>query len=767
MTHANKLHPPISRRDFLKLSGATVGALKLASLAAAYASLTSCGPGFEPTGELPRVGFDRETVIYNGKTVPVNELDFQAMSFYSDTKDRMKRMAAGDSSAATRPAGYAGAPLTPGWVLNQDRSTIMIDQTADGDYVAQALVGRKVAGENPMTGTGGFNDIINDLRSTVKYNEHSLLVVGRGNRALWFDNIESVNNEGRRARIAVDGKKGKIFQILTGTPGVIDKMFRGEQSEMDIGEINLASGEAVFTQVMTPISEGFVGFLLNFLNRLPVEMTPDQRLDTISYFFSGSRFSSFDRDKISQLLGGAADAQNYFDMLNRFRVDIPFDRYELALANSVLAETVKNTLGETFQGVDANNWSQKVKSAMPTGQAMDINVVNNLVAERVSLPKAAPDVYFIQVKNKNEEKKWFAVGRYSVWENDVDRTAWTPLPDGFAVSQNGYWFTYGEISPEVVDSIGLRPHEKVVDGLPFDEVVRADNNQKKPLSGDLSGLYTLSEARRVSKDAIRWGWDPAEGNAKHKINPGFFIKDRNNKGRFLKLILDDTWGTNLENLPELSNRPLPLLGNSPRVIKDVTPEVNALIGNGQETTSPFLLDDYGDISLMANLNEGPNGFLNFDFINANFSPNALQSFKPPGEFFYAGTDNAMLVYSQTPEGQQINISIMDNNSGEKISDIPVTHPIIISPHAVGEFRDGTGYIKVAEDAELGRTYIVREQDIFPLGARSTEKLRAIAVGEAVLTIAALYGGYAVITKAAASKGLIGTILKQLFSKLTH
>lgn len=742
--------------------------MKLAAVGAATtAVLTGCGSGvkFEPSGELRRVNFDRETVIFNGKTIPVNELGMEAMAFYSDTKSRIKRKFTGDATAATRPASFVGAGFPQGWEINPDQATITIDQTEGGDYIAQALVKRRVTGDHPVSGSGGFNDIINDIATATQYNEHSLLVVGRGDRSLWFDNIQSVNDRGERVRVTVDAKKGKLYQIVTDSPSLFDKWFRGEQQGMDISEMNLVGGETEFRQVMTPLSEGFMGFVMNFINRLSADLTPERKLEMVNYLFSGAGISYNDLQTVTDLMGGAGDAQQYFDIMTRYRANIPFDSYELALANTVVADMVQKSAAGF--NVDPNNWAAKIKSPIPPIASLNIDVVNKLIAERVSLPKAAPDVYFVKVKEKKDEgeTKWFAVGRYSVWENDVDRTGWTPLRDGFAIGQ--YWFTYGEVSEDVVDNQGLRPYEKAVDGFPYDEVKTMDNNLKKPLNADFwGGLYDLDEVRQVGKEAVKWGWDPAEGDPRHKVNPGFFLTDTEGQDHFMKLVLDNTWGTNLYDLPLLSNRPIPLLGNSPRVIKDVTDEVDNLIRDGQATTSPFL-DDYADYHLLANLHEGANGFLNFDFINANFTPEALLTLVPPGQFITGGTDNAMLIYTHEPEGNQINIAVHDSSTGDIKRLIPVTHPVIISPLSVIEYRDGGGGITIAEDKTANETYVVREQDMFPLGARSTEKLRTIVIGEAALTIAALYGGYMALASSTAGKGFLGNLTKILFSKMVR
>ena len=271
------LKPKISRRDFIKLTGYGLAALKLATL-------TGCGPGFEPPGELQRKSFDVGAVIYNGKTVSINELGMEPLAFYNSVQEKMTRIISGDTTAATRPSGYKGGDFPQGWELDASKTAIIINQTTDGDFISQAIIGRKKVGEQPLSGDGGFNSLINGIVGATAYNEHSLLVVGRGDRALWFDNIESQTDAGR-ARVVVDGALGKIYQIATNKPNFIENMFQGQEQEMSIGEINVKAGETYFTEVLTPMSEGFIGFLGQFISRLPADLTKEQKLEQIKHFF--------------------------------------------------------------------------------------------------------------------------------------------------------------------------------------------------------------------------------------------------------------------------------------------------------------------------------------------------------------------------------------------------------------------------------------------------------------------------------------------------
>lgn len=750
------MREPFSRRDFLKLSA--VGA-------AATAILVGCRGAArqEPTAELKRKSFDKEFVIFNGKTVSVNELSIEGLAFYSDTRQKVKQIIAGDRSIAATPSNYKGNAFPDGWELDPNRTAIMINQSEDGGFFSQAIIGRRKIGEVPLMGEGG-SQFVNGFLTASAYNEHSLLVVGRNNRTYWFDNVESENESGR-TRIVVDGKTEQIYQITTNKRNLVNSYLSGEESAINVNVMDINARNARFEDSLSPASKGFIKFLEYFINRMPTELTAEEKMKKIEYFFSGARLKYYDVDELKKLFGEGQDVQQIIDAIAKFRVNIPYDSYELAFVNSVLAKNIKE-LVET--GDQDEDWSMDVKGRISPDQALDSRVIDNLVNERISLPVTAPEVYFLKLKTAEGNPKWFAVGRYPVWENDVDRTAITSQPNGFGVNEG--WFTFGEVDEQsVVNNSYLRPFEKIVDGFPFDDVKSIDSNPNKPLQSELfGGMYGLVEARQVKSDAIGYGWDPAEGNPKHKVNPGFFLIDGDGEERFLKLTLDSGWGSNIDDLPLLSNRPMPLLGNSVRVIKDVSDSAIDLITRGQVTASPFLMNDFADYSLVANINSGPGGYLNYDFLYANnaLTPKALESLVPPDTFMQGGADNSMIVFSQNPEGQQAFISVR-NKDGHVMRVVEITHPVIVSPLAVEELTDGQNYIKVAEDGDLGDAYYVLEENVFPLGARSTATLTAIGIGEAAALIAALYGGYRIVGAMPGGTDFLKGIIRNLTGRFIH
>ena len=51
----------------------------------------------------------------------------------------------------------------------------------------------------------------------------------------------------------------KVFQISTDKPNFIEEMFQGQEVEDEYSEIDINAGETNFTDILTPMSEGFMG----------------------------------------------------------------------------------------------------------------------------------------------------------------------------------------------------------------------------------------------------------------------------------------------------------------------------------------------------------------------------------------------------------------------------------------------------------------------------------------------------------------------------
>lgn len=706
------------RRDFLKLAATT-------------AILTACGRGLEPPpGELKRKSFDYKTVIYNGKTISVKDLDelgIEASGFYYSVESILNRKISGESSAAIRPQGYKGADFPTGWVLDPSQTTIIINKSDKDDFTAHAFIGRKTDGSIPFVGDGAIGQLVNDGLSASAYKDHSLLVVGRNNQALWFDNVESKTPDGT-ARIVVDGGKGKVFQISTNKPNFIEEMFQGQEVEMNIGEIDVNAGETNFTDILTPMSEGFMGFLDGYIKLLPPTMTTPEKIENIKYFFAGIGLDTSAKNELEKML--ARDGKFYAQALNRFNATFPFNASELAFVNSVLAENIKSRINDGVWG----ELKSKIVGIIPTADDINRDAVNQIVSERISLPVATPEVYFLKVKDENEKSKWVVATRRTVWENDGDGTKLTPYEDAFSVRD--IWYTHGEVSQEIVEDNELRNFEKIVDGFPFEGVKDMESNQNTPLMG-----LNLAEVRQVDSEAIRFVFDPST----NKIEPGIIV-NVDGEGRFIKLMLDNPgWKSDIKDLPIISNRKLPLM-NFPLMLNDVTPEAIALIQRGQESCSPFLLGNHDDYWLTANA-PGPDGFLDYDFMKGYLTPDAMASLRPLGTFVLGGSDNSMLINANTPDGQVTNINVYDS-LGAWVRDIPVSHPIIVVPLEIDEYvGEGNGYFAtIAIDKVTGEKYVVPGKSVFQIGAKSSATLAAIAVGEFAAAIATIYGGYRLIGK---------------------
>lgn len=732
----------ISRRDFMKL-GATAAA------ALALRNLTACTPGLPSPKELTPQSFDNESVIFNGKVVSKNSLPFDIVAHVDKTNIVLEGIK-NQTLNSGNPEGYKGNPLPKDWNIDFSRKTIIVNQTDSGEIFSQVHLGRKKIIEEQADGRYGWEEFIAGLANAAAYSKHSLLVVGK-DKYYCFDNVESKTDQGR-TRIAVDGETGKIYQITQDSPNPLEKLLK-RQSEvtMSVETIDVTKKETKFRTVNTPISSGFLTLFNIFIkNGLREDLTPEEKQEAVNLFLYGSRLAWWNEDELRKYLNNTEMSNQIIEFLKKYHFDIPYDAEELAVINGVLSKKIKDFLTqEKVDGGENPNIITDLVSEIPDLADFNINTLQKLLKERVSLPMGAPELYLLKVK-KGKNDKWFLVGRYLANENDVDETILTTKPNAFYVGEE--WYTYGEVDREIVESSSLRGYEFNITDFPYDEIAKLDHNPKKDLWG--GGQIQMLEARKIDSSAIRFGWDPEEG----KIKPGLMI-DNGKRPRFLKLSYDKFSGNQIDNLPILSNRLfLPGLGFSPRIIKDVTDSVTELIAKGYETTSLFGLHPMADLSLFANFTQESGGFLDYSKLEENLSPKALKNFVQPGEFFKGGADNSMLVMPK-PGEKDIKVYKYDKNTGDMVNEINIDHPLLISPKKVGFFLDDTGYITLSEDKEF--VYVVENENTFPLGARTNEKIAAIGIAEIAAAISLLYGGFRLITQLPLETNFLEGIFKFL------
>jgi len=741
--------PTLSRRDFLKLAG--VGA-------ATTAVLTACGPRLEMPGELPKTKFSRETIILNGKITSVDALDIVTLLHVDDVRSKLDQARQGNLSL-NNPGGYEGATFPVGWEPDFDRAQIITNTTDSGELISQVIISRKEIDVPVPEGVSqGWDDFWEAMSNAGAYNEHSLLVVDKNKNALWFDNVESVTDKGK-TRISVDSTTGKVMQITTNSPNLIESWFKEEKPNVSLSEIDVLAGRTIFEKVSTPFSPNFLNILKRFIARLPSEYTKAQKMDIINYYFAGTRLNERDMELLKKnlALDPGDPSDQTLDAISRFNLHFPYTDEELAFVSSALSES----LAEFNNGTVRETYETTISNFKSPGEYFNRERVQKLIEMRTKLPMGAPELYFVQTKNQDGTQKWHLVGRYTTRENDQTKVV-SNQKDGFCVGE--YWITLGEVDGQIVDNGLLRGYEKIVEDFPFAEIIQKYPTKNKPLFGEIiGGTNEMIEARRIDPEAVIYGWDPSENDSKVKIKPGLMIEDEEGKKRFLGLRQDDFWNKNILDLPLYDNRWLPLLGNSPNVLKDVNDQVVRLIKKGYLSTSMFGLDPEADFSIYAHLDSrDPNGYVNYDFLRDKF-PAAILGLIQPGQFL-GGTDNAMLVYSENG-GEQVKIHKYDKD-GNWVTDIDVAHPIIIAPQEIGNYV-GTGdpFIVMSVDDETNDSYVIDLKDTFMLGARSTEKLRAVAVAEVAAVAAIIYGGYAAITNPQAAAAFLKNVIGGIASKL--
>lgn len=742
----------ITRRDFLKLGG--VGAAILGGQA-----LSACSRVLEPQVEEMRlVGFDPFNFIYNGKAMNYSDLSslgiegIEIAAFYNSIVLRIKEIIL-DSQKPKNPEGYEGASFPEDYELSFGDILINIVKDKEGDYVAYAYIGRRKKGED-------FSD---NWQTAFNYNNHSLLVMGRGDKEWWFDNVESVNKRGEKVRIVVDGKNGKIYQIRYNNPNLLYRWFKNEETTMEVSEIDIFKGkkETGFTFVFTPFSEGFFLFLkdlIETIKKIKQDVSQDEIKNYVYQIFLEGKLKGLTNLLNEQIDDETSDfLLRAISIIENFRLDIPFNGKELNFLAGVLAKSILKVVeGNDF----GKNFSFKIRDILPTRNKKARQVEERLLKERIRLPMTTPEIYFIESNESNESNgEWYMVAHYPVWENDVDRTVWTTLPNGFDVQTSGFWYTLGKVDSEFVNNeafLGLREEVGLNSSSRklLSEILYQDRNPNEPLKEK-----TIGSVIKLKPAAIKYIYDPSDSN---KINCGFFIEDNYGNLRAVEIRLDSL-GRNLHELPIVSSRWLPLVGDSPRIVRDVTKQVQEMIMRGQIDTSLFDLDPLAIYSLLA-------GIADRSLVDYTQLPQDLKDalITPNKKNWNVDANNVIFL----PVGTEIHTYDQD---GKWLRSETLKRPIIISPRKISQYEGGYEDIIPIVIAEAkGKKYVVnyylnndesQQPNPLFLGSRTDASLYAMALGELAGTIALMYGGYTAIKNPQLVKSFLKQVLELVIEKI--
>lgn len=718
----------LSRRDFLKF--ATV--IGTGVLVGCGLKRPSSFIDFEP------VACSRETVIFNGKPTLITDLPSKARNLYDKINDSLK-------FSHSNTEGYEGAPFpyNKGWTFDNDKVVVRIDNTDTGELIGQALIGRK---KDPNVYTPENEEVTEwdkfwaGLTSASAYGDHSLLVISENGTEYWFDNVSSEVGS-TRVRIVVDTKNGKIYQIKLKNPNWAQRWFQGKNIEIEINEIDILKNEPGFYgYTISLFTKSFINLLISFseaVKRKLITENPNiseedlkrKILDAVLDIFTKSRFSEEDIEVLKTYIGSDDLANFFLNVLTRYsQVPLTFEEYLIALkglSDNLLSILEKGLGKRTLEEI-------LIKTINPFNQHIKIK------EKKVYIPQGQPDVYVIKISD-GKKTIYFLVGFYNYLENGIDRSVIGDR-NKFSLHTQPIPFVYGKISETLANQYDLLVNLNSCQNPPIDFKQLAQREDQNP-NNDL-WPYSIDEKykkefMRVKPEAVRWFFNPVNG----KIETGIVVNSKRGEERVMILGLDDPLGNNINNLRQFRNRWLPLVGNSPTMLVDVTDKVEELRAKGFIDTSIIGLSPIFHVLLITRLPPNEEEYLlaiqNIAKTDKELGEFLLKQLQKPNFF---NIDQNLLVYASaikiTEAGEKTPVYIYKfDRSGNIITKIPLPDNMIFEIHELGTTISGENYATIAKID--GTQYAIRVEDIFPLAARSNLNL---FLREA-FNLALMYGGY--------------------------
>jgi hypothetical protein len=724
--------PILSRREFLKVGGVVIAVSFLFS---------ACGPIEVSPVELQegKINIGGESVIFDGKTVLVDELPDEAKAIYLKTKSSLEKKTRKNKDEINlnrNVAGYYGKTLEEENLINEGVA-IQIYTSDNGHYIAQAFVGQK---DPDKTGLKALGD---NLFVSHNYLKKSMLVVTE-NGEFWMDNVETTfqgkisrideKYQNHSIRYTLDAKSGKLYQIITSVEDLsVENVFRGRDHKVSVFTIDVFNDS---------VSSGF---------------------SIKTYDFFGEKNAQAIKSTIAYLRNNGLNN----DQIISYLVD------ELYLSENIQEDVIKN-LGDSEESDESLYQKEPIpfnekEMAIILSRFLSVfniaNLENNLenpfsvdnlepiLNDEIYLPTHKPDLYIFK-ENIEGEEKFFLVARYKLYDVGIDRSVFASEEEKksflFSPYGGGFYYSYGEIPKELVARIpqnkiytygkelpayngGEESNEQKYDGI---KKTFSENN---PLFG--TSYDNLEEVRRLDPGIIRYFWNP---QAK-RIETGVPIIDDNGAIRIMTLKFDNDWGSDIGDLPEYSNR-WSLIGTSPNMLVDVTEQVVELRKQGIDSVTPFGLDFLTSSLVMSYLpkdekeltvliNNLPDENLRtilYEEFNLEENKNII------GDVISAFKDNLLVLLRPLEDGQMPKIYKYNGASIEPKEKITVKEPIILSVGKIGEFIGGEPYLVIGE--RNGDKYVVRAEDVFPVGARSDLEV----IFRNALIVAGLYGGWKLI-----------------------
>ena len=762
--------PSCSRRDFMKLSAASLAALFRLLF------LPGCGPRPDvlPYQEISPLHYNPDAIIYKGRVTALSDpiLDSHVVGHLGKINKRLETIKQG--IRPENPDGYLGDPFPDGWELDFKRKMIIVDEADDGKLVTQVVVPRKSQ---------------NDFSTLFHYSDKSVLIVIEGNEKnpVWFDNVES-----KKTEIKIDAKRGRVYQITQDSPGLVDRLMRNIGTNISVTGLDLRQQNPVLSPLFLPFSDEFINtigyFLVNLKKSIPQEILgtdPNTVLSLLSDYmvpwifgtqssetnietvFDELTESDFFKNASAENLQKIQDLKK--EMINRFKEfapDVPVD-IDTAMTLMMLLrqqiEKVENpeVLEQILQRpLNESNDRQLIIPSM-TASSEITNALSGIIKREILLPRQLPELYLIKVGrslNPNEQK-WVLLGRYEANDYSIDETIWTTRPNNYSPGE--IFFNFGEVNENILGreqlveiilpsgsengshNIGLLKNMGPFKNI-YDENFRLDGWEVESASESVF---------KIRSEFVRLYWDPAD----QRLYTGFKIPN----GQIIELHYDDPMAKFIQQVDETDNRDWSLLGKNPQARIDVTDKYLDLMRRGYNRVSELaLLPGMDAIALTVGLGNG--SYTNYSSLEKFISAESLPSLSKLGDET-PEVNSLVIVFANTGIGKNTICSYYSGNDFIDSTEVP--NDIILGVYEIKEIN-GQKMVVIAKNGK--NIYTVPLEATMFIGVKSDSELVFKQIIKIAPWIMVAYGGYRFFTnpfvKGVAS--ITGIILEKIYEILS-
>lgn len=600
----------LSRRDFLKLGLATIGAVAGASLLPESVMAMGEEQGnqgvqyemqqpvaFRESLSVESQDFLRNhnirTIIYEGRTTSLDDAKLLRDPAISSHLDGVVRNLRGIELSGQRPAnipGYVG-DITPADVhLSFDDTTIMMDKTDSGQFITQTTIEKRTSNNLAELAAN-----LIDLRKSVM-----ITLGGKEDKIIWMDNHKTQKIfEGITSEIVVDTKRGSVFQTTYSPKNILAQLVQTINQTLQVERLS-DSGDALKT-VFLPNSGAFVLAAKDLYNSVRDRFSPQQAEAKMEEIFS-KLFSknATPESRRSMYLEMGGDPEKMGLINDMFQADLPVTMdlamkmvgsYRYILENIDTPEKLQAFLKTTTeQGIFSALFPTiRIPEAPNDPEARIQKAMESVLRREIHLPYAIPQLHIIQMRRGNEVKQ-VLVARYSATDMSTLNAGTTTVMPGETLV---YIADADSMEPGDVFGYGLfNTYDKNALMQQFRSISPNDYaavNTDIFASGKFRGWQFDSAAGilEAKNDAVRLYYDPAANGSKLFAGIELPVSGGNGEGKIAELRPGSIWSEKYTRRSKYSNRHTLFTGAYPYSILDVTDKVIQLRKEGYTTASQF------------------------------------------------------------------------------------------------------------------------------------------------------------------------------------